>query len=120
MRKLDGQRATRKLLRSRAPMGEHASVVGRIAPGNIDLRHRPHVRNPDGTVSTVRSISIGPANRQVLIPTVVGRRVVSDAAARQHYLATGKRLGVYSSIPAANRAGMQIHEQQARMGRRRR
>lgn len=97
-----------------APRGEHASVTGRIAPGNIDLTRRPRVRNADGTISTVRSISIGPPHRQVLIPTVVGRRVVSNAQAAMHYRRTGQHLGIFSSIAAANRYAESLHREQAR------
>lgn len=85
--------------------------------GNIDLQHRPHVKNPDGSVSTVRSISFDPGDgREILIPTVVGNRVVSDDEAIANYHRTGQHLGIYSDPETANRAGDQIHEDQAAMG----
>jgi len=97
-----------------APSGEHASVLGRIAPGNINLRTRPIVRNRDGSYSTVRSISISDGGRTILIPTVVGRRVVSNQEAIRTYRRTGQHLGVFSSEAAAERYARQLHEAQAR------
>lgn len=82
-------------------------------PGNIDLLHRPAVRNPDGTISSVRSISIGTDVGVVLIPTVVGNRVVSNAAAIAYYRKTGQHLGIFRSESAARKYAQLLHEQQA-------
>src|SRR5215471_5051325 len=96
-----------------APVGEHASTLGRVAPGNIDLANRPVVHNPDGSISTVRSITIQTPDGYVLIPTVVGGRVVSNAEAIAHYRRTGEHLGIYSSEAAADHNAQQIHLDQA-------
>jgi len=94
-------------------MGEHASVLGQIAPGNINLNTRPKVPNGRGGYSTVRSISFSDnQGREILIPTVVGRRIVSNRAAIDHYYKTGQHLGIFSSIEAANRYSIQLHKQQ--------
>ena len=61
--------------------------------GNIDLAAQPRVKNRDGTTSTVRSISINEDGEEVLIPTVVGDRVVSDDEAVGEYRRTGRHLG---------------------------
>lgn len=89
-------------------------VVGLARRGNIDLSRRPIVHNPDGSISTVRSISIGLDNGQTaLIPTVVGNRVVSNDAAIAHYLATGQHLGIFNDENLANRYAENLHAAQA-------
>lgn len=82
--------------------------------GNIDLSTRPTVQNPDGTVSTVRSIGVNIDGKETLIPTVVDGRVVSTDEAIQHYRDTGEHLGQYRTVHAANRAAARIHRQEAR------
>jgi hypothetical protein len=88
---------------------------GLLVPGNIDLNRRPVVRNPDGSVSTVRSASILEARgREVLVPTVVGGRVVSDRQAWLNYLRTGRHLGVFTSPAHADAYAQLLHQAQAR------
>jgi hypothetical protein len=91
---------------------------GLLSPGNIDLHSRPVVTNPDGSISTVRSISIGTPDGTVLIPTVVGDRVVSNDEAVAHYRATGQHLGMFADEAAANAYANTLHEDQAREYRR--
>ena len=89
-----------------------------IRPGNINLHTRPVVRNPDGSVSTVRSITVGTGNGFVLLPTVVGGRVVSDWQAVQHFLRSGQHLGFFNSERAADLYANALHNQQDRLYRR--
>lgn len=87
---------------------------GMVQRGNIDLNNRPVVKNPDGSISTVRSITITDNNgRAILLPTVVGGKVVSNDEAVQHYKQTGENLGIFKTEDAANAYAEKLHQSQA-------
>lgn len=89
--------------------------LGGIArAGNIDLRNRPQHRNADGSISTVRSISINEDGKEILIPTIrPDGTPMSDREAIDYYHQTGQNLGVFDSVEAANRAAEAIHNSEA-------
>jgi hypothetical protein len=86
---------------------------GMVSPGNLDLAHRPVAHNPDGSISTVRSITVGIGNKQVLLPTVIGGKVVSDQQAIKNYRRTSQNLGTFANDPAAERYAQLLHILQA-------
>jgi len=94
--------------------GRLVQQVGMREQGNIDLNNRPMVKNPDGSTSTVRSITVGTDDGAVLLPTVVGGKVVSNADAIAHYRKTGEHLGKFDSEDEANSYAERLHKSQAK------
>lgn len=87
------------------------STPGMLQPGNIDLNNRPIVQNADGSISTVRSISIGTDNGEVLIPTVArdGSGILSDKDAIAQYKKTGENLGTFDNADNATAFAQRVH-----------
>lgn len=95
-----------------------AAIRGMLYPGNIDLDHRPVVMNPDGTYSTIRSMSIGTDNGEVLIPTVSDDgKVLDEESAIRLYEATGKHLGIFQDPDSATEFAKNLHNSQDKMYR---
>ncbi|WP_439392324.1 lysozyme [Bradyrhizobium sp. PMVTL-01] len=94
---------------------------GRIEKGNIDLDRRPVVKNPDGTISTVRSLGANIDGKETLIPTVSDDgRIMSDEEAIETFKRTGKHLGKFDTPDNSSSYAQALHEQQAqRYGQRR-
>ena len=74
---------------------------GLIEPGNIDLSKRIPLKNSDGAVSTLRSISIEQDGNIVLIPTIQDGKPMTNAEAIRYYQKTGQNLGVFETENAA-------------------
>lgn len=90
-----------------------AAPTGQLAAGNIDLHNRPIVRNEDGSISTVRSMSFGTDEGEVLVPTVRNDgKMMSDDEAMDEYFRTGKHLGIFDTPENATRYAEQLHNAQ--------
>lgn len=95
---------------------------GLVVAGNIDLTARPIVRNGDGSISTVKSTSWnvpvrlkgGIRNLEVLMPEVVGNRVVSARQALAVFRSTGQHLGMFDTVAHANSYAQRLHVWQAK------
>lgn len=89
--------------------------AGLLEPGNIDLLNRPVVKNADGSISTVRSMSVNFDGKEVLIPTVSpDGKILSDQQAIDLYRRTGQHLGKFSDPNAATAYAQQLHNDQER------
>jgi hypothetical protein len=87
-----------------------------LEAGNIDLANRPVVKNDDGSISTVRSMSINEDGREILIPTVSpSGTVLTDEGAVALYRNTGKHLGKFASVEDADQFAEWLHQQQEEM-----
>jgi hypothetical protein len=92
-----------------------AAPEGQLVAGNIDLNARPVVRNADGSISTVRSMSFEEDGQEVLVPTVSdGGKLLTDEQAIAAYRRTGKHLGKFRTPEAATAYAEQLHADQAK------
>lgn len=89
--------------------------LGQYGLGNIDLYNRPQVRNADGSISTVRSMSFNDGQNEVLIPTVSNDgRILSEDEAIDNYFRTGQYLGKFKTVDDANNYAQRLHNEQER------
>ncbi len=90
--------------------------ANKYGKGNIDLTNRPIVKNDDGSISTVRSMSFqDEEGKEVLVPTVVNGKIVSDSEAINNYYRTGEYLGKFDSVEEANEYAEELHKQQEKL-----
>lgn len=90
--------------------------TNKYGKGNIDLTNRPIVKNDDGSISTVRSMSFqDEEGKEVLVPTVVNGKIVSDSEAINNYYRTGEYLGKFDSVEEANEYAEELHKQQEKL-----
>lgn len=98
---------------SATPSNESIAVQG-----NIDLTTRPIVKNKDGSISTVRSMSFfePESGLEVLVPTVSDEgKIMSDEDAKSYYYKTKKHLGKFRSPEDATAYAKKLHEQQEKL-----
>lgn len=89
---------------------------GLLEAGNIDLNTRPRHINPDGSVSTVRSISAGMDGREWVLPTIADDgREMTDEEAIQAFVNSGRHLGAFTTPQAAEAWAQRLHDEQAAM-----
>lgn len=88
--------------------------IGQYGRGNIDLNNRQVVWNPDGSFSTEQSFSFydEETGKEVLIPTVINGRIVSEDEAIDHYYKTGEYLGMFDTPEEADEYAEQLHQRQ--------
>lgn len=92
------------------------SGLGQFGSGNIDLTNRPKVRNSDGSISTVRSMSANFDGQEVLLPTVSDDgRIMTDDEAIDQYRNTGRFLGKFGTVDEANAYADRLHQEQEQM-----
>ena len=66
---------------------------------------KPVLKNPDGTVSTEKTITIEADGKHFLIPTIIGgKETTREEAVRQWRAGTNQPVGVFGSAPEAERA----------------
>ena len=101
-----------------ALQGPYATSIPVVASPTINLKTLPLVKNKlpgEGGISTVRSASFGVGKGEVLIPTVVQGKILSDTNAFNAYANGGYKnhLGIYANTAAANKAAEVIHLSEA-------
>lgn len=82
---------------------------GMVEPGNINLNGRPVLHNPDGTISSERSFSIGTDKGETLIPRIFEGKDHSEQEAIDHYRQTGEHMGIFDSPENADAYAERAH-----------
>lgn len=88
------------------------SGIGQYGLGNIDLYNRKPYTNDDGSISTVDSFSVNIDGKEVLLPSIIDGRRVTDEEAIAHYMKTGEHLGKFNTPEEADDYAKRLHIQQ--------
>lgn len=86
---------------------------GMLEKGNLDPYNRPILKNSDGSVSTAVTKSFNFDGREVLIPTVVNGKKLSDKDAVAHYKETGEHFGAFKDVASADAFSEDLHNRMA-------
>lgn len=92
---------------------DFAAPVQPAVAGNLPLGIRTSAKNADGSISTVRTISIGTEKGETLIPTVVDGLVLSNKDAIAHFNKTGENFGSFASVADADKYAEALHQYHA-------
>ncbi|MEK1933754.1 MAG: hypothetical protein AAAC47_29020, partial [Pararhizobium sp.] len=93
-----------------------SNARGLLSPGNINLAKRPVVKNPDGSISTVKSMSFEEDGKEILVPTVSpDGKLLDENQAIDLYHQTGQHLGIFDNPNDANTYAQTLHNQQEQM-----
>tara|TARA_R110000803_G_scaffold4054_6_gene13887 strand:- start:564 stop:2468 length:1905 start_codon:yes stop_codon:yes gene_type:complete len=86
--------------------------IGMVTDMNIDLNNRKPIRNEDGTISTVKSITVTVDDKFALIPTVWSdgktSKYMTEEAAIKYFQLSGEHLGIYESSEQADASAEKI------------
>jgi hypothetical protein len=90
-------------------------------PGNVDVTNRPNIKNPDGSHSSVFTMSFGTDNGEVLVPGVgdgktYPLRKLSTHEALDQFRKTGNNFGTFRTPEQATAYAEILHEDQAKYG----
>jgi hypothetical protein len=89
-------------------------IDGLVESGNIDLFNRPIVKNPDGSISTVKSMSFDTDRGVVLVPTIADDgTVMNPKDAISYAMKNRKHLGIFKDRASADKYAESLHNQQA-------
>jgi len=85
-------------------------IKGLKQAGNVNLYTVPHVINPDTSQSTVRSLSFGEDDKEILIPGINRHKILSEQEAIKQYRQTGQHLGIFNAPQSANVYAKKLHD----------
>ncbi len=104
--------SVKSISEQKTPKRHPKDTTGRFGRGNIDLNNRKVVNNSDGSISTERSFSCNIDGKEVLLPTVIDGKIVSEDEAIDYYFKTGKYLGKFDTVEEAEKYAEELHNRQ--------